>query len=210
MQSKYFNVWYLLNKRKIMYYHSRELKYVTYGKVEPVWTDSYLNLNYKWLGQHCGYSPQVWLSKCDVGMTGFKRKQDKNNKNDILFGFDIIKGFPVSMEPWEFSLNAFGGGDKESTSINELNNKLKKHIEESWKSFYSDDPEKDCSEPYMESYDKFLEHLMVEEDQVVLPSLNLKSAKKIICRNEKQKKALMKMGFIEDRIKIKNIKRWNW
>jgi hypothetical protein len=32
-------------------------------------------------------------------------------------------------------------------------------------------------------------------------------AKKILCRNEKQKKALRKMGFIEDRIIIKNITR---
>jgi hypothetical protein len=51
-------------------------------------------------------------------------------------------------------------------------------------------------------------HLFVERDQVVVPSLNLKAAKHIICRTEKQRKALRKMGFIEDRIEIKNLKTW--
>jgi hypothetical protein len=30
--------------------------------------------------------------------------------------------------------------------------------------------------------------VFIEKDQVVVPSLNLKAAKKIICRDEKQKK----------------------
>jgi len=40
-----------------------------------------------------------------------------------------------------------------------------------------------------------------------VPSLNLKTAKRIICRNERQKKALRKKGFIEDRIEIRNMPR---
>jgi len=57
--------------------------------------------------------------------------------------------------------------------------------------------------------EKFLKKsLFVEVDQVIVPSLNLKAAKKIICRNEKQKKKLLKMGFVEDRVRIKNIKDW--
>jgi len=63
----------------------------------------------------------------------------------------------------------------------------------------------DCDQ----DFEKFLhKYLFAEVDQVVLPSLNLKAAKKIICRNEKQKKKLLKMGFIEDRVQIKNIKNW--
>ena len=76
--------------------------------------------------------------------------------------------------------------------------------------FYSEDPKEDCSEPYMENVTVFKESLFKDIDQVVVHSLNLKSAKQIIWRNEKQKKTLRKMGFIEDRIKIKNIKRGNW
>ena len=50
------------------------------------------------------------------------------------------------------------------------------------------------------------DYVFKEVDQIVVPTLNLKAAKKIICRNEKQKKKLRKMGFIEDRISIKNLK----
>ena len=54
---------------------------------------------------------------------------------------------------------------------------------------------------------RFLDaHLFVEKDQVVVPTLNLKAAKRVVCRNERQKKALRKMGFIEDRIQIRNLK----
>jgi len=49
-------------------------------------------------------------------------------------------------------------------------------------------------------------YLFVENDQVVVPRLNLKTAKEIICQNEKQKKRLRKIGFIKDRIHIRNIK----
>ncbi len=42
-------------------------------------------------------------------------------------------------------------------------------------------------------------------DQVVVPKLNLKSAKEIWVRNDRQKKKLRRMGFIEDRIKVRRI-----
>lgn len=48
-------------------------------------------------------------------------------------------------------------------------------------------------------------HLFVENDQVVVPSLNLKAAKKVVCTNERQKQALRRMGFIEDRIVIRGV-----
>ena len=52
-------------------------------------------------------------------------------------------------------------------------------------------------------------HLFVELDQVVLPALNLKAAKSIVCRDERQKKALRRLGFIEDRTQIRNVRRWS-
>lgn len=51
-------------------------------------------------------------------------------------------------------------------------------------------------------------HVFVERDQVVVPSLNLKAAGRILCRNERQKKQLRRMGFIEDRIEIRAMPRW--
>ena len=60
------------------------------------------------------------------------------------------------------------------------------------------------------SYEDFLNrYLFVENDQVVVPSLNLKAAKQVFCRNEKQVKVLRHMGFINDRIKILNSKQWD-
>lgn len=53
-------------------------------------------------------------------------------------------------------------------------------------------------------------HLFVENDQVVVPSLNLKSAKRVLCRNERQKRALRQLGFIEDRIRILNLSQRQW
>jgi hypothetical protein len=50
-------------------------------------------------------------------------------------------------------------------------------------------------------------HVFVERDQVVVPSLNLKTAKRILCRNERQKKQLRRMGFIEDRMEIRAMPR---
>jgi hypothetical protein len=211
-----------------MFYHCERLKYVKYGKIHPVWTDSPdCDLAYKWLGQFCGYSPQIWLSKGDVLITGFKNQKDKYNKNDILFGFDIIKGFPVSYDPWCFVIQAFCGlydyspnskkwedyekinkGIRDKFSLEELNKRLELYVERSWEDYFSEDPEEDCSEPWMKDIRTFKKALFQEEDQVVVPSLNLKAAKEIICRNEKQKKALRKMGFIEDRIKIKQMKRF--
>ena len=46
--------------------------------------------------------------------------------------------------------------------------------------------------------------LLSKEDQVVVPKLNLKSAKRIFVRSERQKKQLRKLGFIEDRIEFRN------
>lgn len=194
-----------------MYYHSRELKYVMYGKVYPVWTpNNYLDLNYKWLGQFCGYAPQVWLSKSNIGYTGFKNKENKYNKDDILFGFDIIKGFSVKMEPWEYILNAFHRLDvdmRDNYTIEQLNNELESYIRSILALF--DNPTEEL-ELYELSVEGLLKELFKDVDQVVIPSLNLKTAKKIICRTDLQKKKLRKMGFIEDRITVKKLRRNNF
>jgi len=44
---------------------------------------------------------------------------------------------------------------------------------------------------------------VVEHDRVVVPGLDLKAAKTVVCRSERQKKALRRMGFLEDRIEIR-------
>lgn len=206
-----------------MYYHCRPLKYVEYGKVVPYKEkDSWLMPAYDWLGYYCGYSPQIWLSRSTSRITGFKDgdvviKKQKNvigrksiakiNNNSVLFGFENIKGFPVEYELWCILLNTLiniDSGSKEK--INEiLEEKLNLFYE--WAEQDNDLDEDNFLKDWhkMQNFDLYLKkYLFVEKNQVVVPSLNLKAAKKIICKNEKQKKKLRHMGFIEDRITIKN------
>lgn len=198
-----------------MYYHCRPLKYVEYGKVFPPpaeKVEDYMFTCYKWLSFYCGYFPQVWLSRSNQSITGFKRKYTKEN-DGILFGFDILPGaFPLSYNEWEYLMNSLMNAKNGNTlTLKEMNQEIQNNFK---------DMEKDCIEEKWEldgelknwvdcgrDLDVYLKkHVFVEKDQVVVPSLNLKAAKKIICRDERQKKALRKMGFIEDRIEIKNIK----
>ena len=126
-----------------------------------------------------------------------------------MFGFDIIKGFPVSFDHWELIMNDLCDSDdvkdQNKAIVDSLNTIL---------GYYKEDKEEpeDVLADWVKSgcdLDVFLrDYLFKEVDQVVVPSLNLKVAKKIICHNEKQKKKLRQMGFIEDRIVIKNLKNW--
>jgi len=214
-----------------MYYHSCPLKYVEYGKIVPYKDDdNWLRPCYEWLGHYCGYSPQVWLSRSNSRLTGFrssnirkkrkrvdigKRKQKKVHLDSVLFGFENIKGFPVEYSLWSFILHYLI--NIESKDVKHINKELMKRFDQSVKwakeEGYLEDDErlKAWDKNKNRDFDTFLkENLFVENDQVVVPSLNLKSAKKIICQNEKQKKKLRKMGFIEDRIHIKNLKKWDY
>jgi hypothetical protein len=207
-----------------MYYHCRPLKYVEYSKVEPYKNeDNWLNPCYDWLGHHCGYSPQIWLSRSSSFITGYrsssvmkkrknvisKRKQSKINKDSVLFGFEDIKGFPVSYEHWCLFINDIMNHE----SFQEQNESIKQTLDEIVGYYDGEiidirDMEQEISDwlDANRDLDVYLKkYVFVEKDQVVVPSLNLKSAKKILCRNEKQKKKLRKMGFIEDRIYIKNL-----
>jgi hypothetical protein len=196
-----------------------------------------LNPAYKWLGFHCGYNPQIWLSRGCSSITGFRtnnvtkgfyaktmpKKKRKININSVLFHFDVLpKTYtPVDYSVWCYLLTTLSntpiGAPKEV-----FDRAIVKLLEESFADdkIYRYEFKRDDSDPtdYVlgwercgKDLDVYLnKFLFVERDQVVVPSLNLKSAKKILCRNEKQKKTLRKMGFIEDRIVIKNVKRYSF
>lgn len=210
-----------------MYYHKRSLKYVEYGKVFPppdekVW--DFLAPAYKWLGHYCGYCPQVWLSRSNLSITGYKssrmlkkrqhviqKRSDVKEANDsVLFGFDVIKGFPVSYKYWEMILMFL----HDKKTLENINKEITLELNQITRECKLDK----CMDEETIAWDRcngdlnlFLQkYLFIEEDQVVVPSLNLKSAKQIICKDERQKKELRRMGFIEDRIKIKNIKQRAW
>lgn len=199
-----------------MYYHCRDLKYVRHDKVYPPpesGTDPYMFKCYRWLSHYLpgNYCPQVWLSRSHSGITGFKTSWRVIEEDPVLFGFDVVKGFPVDYRCWEHIMTSLMNSDsfeKQNRDIIKFNNDL---VED----YKNNNEELDGLIKKWSDCDRDLnvflqKNLFVENDQVVVPSLNLKVAKKIICRNEKQKKELRKMGFIEDRILIKNIKSFKW
>jgi len=204
-----------------MYYHCRDLKYVTYGKVFPppvdvVEEDDWLGPAYRWLGYYCGFFPQVWLARSTSAITGFRASvlRNKSGKKDdsVLFGFDIIKGFPVAYDVWEVIMQPLI--NSKSTKKSDLDTAIVKYLDGIIRDERADgcEPEGEMADwVNSDGLQDFLKkHVFVKHDQVVVPSLNLKVAKKIVCRNEHQKKKLRKMGFIEDRIEIRNVKSSTW
>ncbi|MFM8537818.1 MAG: hypothetical protein ACKOES_07095 [Planctomycetaceae bacterium] len=208
-----------------MYYHCLSLQYVVCGTILP--HDDETNLNrpsYEWLGQHCGYCPQIWLSRADITLTGYRYTiSPRFNRGRlrrevggyVLFGFDQIHGFPIDYEFWwRFVLNSALNGqtlaEVDESLICKLEWSLQDVIQEEGDDF---DPRVHRlligwreERPDLAAF--LRKHAFVERDQFVVPSLNLKTAKRILCRNERQKKALRRMGFIEDRIEVRNMPRW--
>jgi len=210
-----------------MYYHSDALKYIKYGKILPYRDDSdWLSVAYKWLGFYCGYYPQVWLSRSQSSLTGFRcsgtikkskrsasrRSQIKMHRDVALFGFENIKGFPVDYDIWSSLLNGLINEDFDSNK-EQLDKAVSEYLDRHKKWAIEGEYIDEASDlkDWCGDLDAYLnKHLFVEKNQVVVPSLNLKSAKKIICRNDKQKKTLRRMGFIEDRIDVRNVARQKW
>lgn len=194
-----------------MYYHHRELQYVEYGKIYPPPIESLdpdFALAYRWLGQYCGFFPQVWLSRSSSSITGYfsSGPRKKFRQDGLLFGFESIRGFPLAFDLWCELLNVLIN----LKSIEQANKAVQAHFEE--RAHDPDLREEPISLAWRKTGDLqhvLSKHLFVKHDQVVVPNLNLKAAKLVICRNEYQKKALRQMGFIEDRLIIRGSKsRW--
>lgn len=201
-----------------MYYHARELKFVEYGKVVPA-PESAIESDfanaYRWLGKYCGFFPQVWLARSRSSLTAYRRQCGKygfgRDHKTVMFGFDNVRGFPVEFGNWHAVLNV-AINLPEGTGAEQVDTVFHRNFqtpcsEEECIEFYGEDrrcwPEELRDRCKGMTVDDWLQkHLFRTEDQVVVPALNLKAAKKIFCRDERQKKALRKMGFIEDRIRI--------
>ena len=208
-----------------MYYHQLSLRYVEYGTIVPQDDESGRNRSaYQWLGHYCGYFPQIWLSRANINLTGYRSdcprqgsggRQRREVQDRILFGFDQIHGFPVICHFWHgFALNAalYADGFEEinESVMNRLDCGLESAVEQNGDRLNPDWYELEIGwRDVRPNLAEFLrKYAFVERDQFVVPSLNLKTAKRILCRNERQKKALRQMGFIEDRIEVRNMPRW--
>jgi len=185
-----------------MYYHCRPLKYVRYGKIKPppekVIDDDFICC-YKWLGQYCGYCPQIWLSRSKSCLTGYRSSNSKK-EDFVMFGFDVIEGFCLDFDTWAIFIHSIMTfcRRKINPSLIEINENIYSDLKE-----YLNDDGGFMKNFKDKSFEEILDKvLFVENDQVVVPSLNLKVAKQIFCRTEKVKRKLRKLGFIEDRIKI--------
>ena len=210
-----------------MYYHSRAIENTIYGKVGPApasVVDNHFLQAYKWLSKYLpdSYCPQIWLSRSKSSYTGYtnqpKAKQSKlfgkktNDEPSLLFGFDIIKGFPVDYELWcDFLPNLVNCKDGIKDGDLAVIAALKQYDEwakedEAQNNKYKISKAVSLWRRYGNLQSVLNLGLFIEHDQVVVPALNLKSAKVVYCRNESQVKRLLKMGFIHDRVKILNSK----
>lgn len=196
-----------------MFWHCRKIQHVIYDKVYPCpveKVDSDFIKCYKFVSKYCGFYPQIWLSQCNITMTGYHREFDrgliqqkrlKDNHKDVLFGFDIIKGFPIEYDMWCQLLSSLMNGESVETFLNDM---YKICIME------TDDPEPvpEYLLEWKRTNDVELilrKYLFTGNNQFVVPSLNLKTARRIVCRNDKVRKTLRKMGFIEDRIEVRKM-----
>ena len=95
-----------------------------------------------------------------------------------------------------------------SENLDHANEAVQEHLD--WRAsdpHLREEPESLAWRETRDVRDVLSKHLFVKHDQVVVPNLNLKAAKLIICRDEHQKKALRRMGFIEDRLVIRGPRR---
>jgi hypothetical protein len=161
---------------------------------------------YRWLGKFCGFSPQVWLSRSRSAITGFRYLMTGPSgrarllDRQILFGFEGIRGYPVHYEFWCELLTPLVG----ASNVAAADGAVRAHLD--W--LVSDEDLRDGTAARIWSETRDLSQvldrcLFVEHDQVVVPALNLKAAKTIVCGSEREKKALRKLGFIEDRVEIR-------
>ena len=139
--------------------------------------------------------------------------KEKRQQRDVLFGFDTIVGFPVDYDAWHWIIGVADWYEKEHGRIAD---RVSARRFEEW--FWADHAKSDkrdaaeCPEDkawlltynYAFMDDWLARCLFVERDQVVVPSLNLKAAKQVFCQDERTKGELRKMGFIEDRIRVRN------
>lgn len=192
-----------------MFYHQRPLEHVAYGRVEPpgpAEEGDWLGVAYEWLGQYCGYHPQIWLARGRSAITGFRRSRVGKRRRDdlILFGFEGIQGFPVAYDFWGELLgplvNAAGVAEANAAVVAFFEERA---ADSEWRS----DAIAVTWRSSRDIGDVLGRHLFIEVDQVVVPALNLRAAKVLVCRSERQKMALRRLGFIEDRIEIRNVRR---
>jgi hypothetical protein len=193
-----------------MFYHHRDLRYVKYGTVYPTPAKSvsdFLGLAYEWLGQFCGFAPQVWLARNCIEITGAGMRQfpgqTEKDYQGILFGFDHTSGFPVHYEFWCFLLNTLIN----ARDVADANAQIPKLLD--W--LVSDRTLPDTAESrwWRKTRDvsEVLRHcLFIERDQIVVSQLNLQAATLIVCTTEQQKRILRRRGFMETRIVVQDIK----
>lgn len=181
-----------------------------YGKVGAAPVEvlcPFLHPAYRWLSHYCGYFPQVWLARSHSRFTGFRGRPRKKRDRLVLFGFERVQGFPVHYGNWDLVLDSQLTNDQ---SLEEMNALVEETLR--WRS-RCEDEEDNFGLPidpmvltWRETGDLqavLQKHLFVEHDQVVVPALNLKAAKEIVVRSERDKKKLRRLGFIEDRIQIR-------
>lgn len=152
--------------RDKMYQHARKLRHIHYGKVYGfIDSTDYFNSAYRWPGHYCGFYPQVWFARGRSQITGFR-----DQKGDVLFEFDYIKGFGINYNEWFWVLNAIYGHEG---NFDLLEGKVKKYIEDLIQEEIKEGILGEDRAIRAFNFEEWKEkYLFYEYDQVVVPSLN--------------------------------------
>ena len=147
---------------------------------------------YKWLAQYCEFFPPLWVSLDEEKLTGYSAKSSK-----VLFGFKFVNGFPVKYDAWMIFLGILINLD--TNNFRYIDERLVEELD-----IMERDGETRWS--HCHNLDNYLKsYVFVNDDQFVVPSLDLRQSQTIVCSDEAQRGNLIRKGFQGSKIKVASV-----
>jgi hypothetical protein len=205
----------------LQFHHSRELKYITHGIVNPVrlstlspepqdclqrgtcpddeWHEAkvWMEPAYDWLKSHSGFYPLflgVGPGKYAEQMTGYYKQFYRRSSwpEEVLFSFSDL-GEPLVFQDYDYWCFTLGGCCKEGSHQREVN--VDSYIEKLI-----------LKRSYAKS--RWLKRARDEDGtvQATVPDLDLRQADLVRCRNQKTRRHLLELGFSEDQVKVERMR----
>ena len=81
-----------------MFFYACDISEVRHCRIKAQISSSDIGFSAaKWLSHHCGFFPQIWLSRRQDKLSGY----NPYAKPKVLFGFNKMYGFPVKYDEWQ-------------------------------------------------------------------------------------------------------------
>lgn len=170
---------------QLLYHHCRPLEAVVYDIVKPdkKFADEYFVKSYEWVEEKVGFYPLFlgvgngrWVTYYVTGYDANWRKKlvdQPPSRNHVLFSFENLEGIFMDFSYWHIAMNATMNSEK-VRAVEEA-----RLFKRSW------------------TKAKWLKKALKEdgEVQLVTPTLDLRLAEKVYCRNKATQKQLRELGF---------------